>query len=192
MKSKWRPSRDGDVRMKGDGKKVKQGTVKVVGHCDGSPETELFPPYPWGTSAAGFPDPEADLSGAYPDRHPGDEGIGKGLPDVPRGGTTTTGETEETADTAEERRTTTTPVATAAEKGETAVSPGKKATGKGAATAPAGGTAETPAGGAAGAAALGKGGRVDQVQPCSAYARGQEAGNPGSGHALGRAWPRQV
>ncbi|KAJ1166120.1 hypothetical protein NDU88_006529 [Pleurodeles waltl] len=152
----------------------------------------MFPPYPWGTSAASFPDSDADLSGAYPDRHPGDEGIGKGLPNVPRGGTTTTGEVEETADTAEERRTTTTPVATAAERGETAVSPGKKAAGKEAETAPDRGIAETPGGGAAGEGALGEGGRVVQVQLCSADARGQEAGNPGSGHTLGRAWPRQI
>ncbi|KAJ1096836.1 hypothetical protein NDU88_001967 [Pleurodeles waltl] len=164
----------------------------IRGKCDGSTETKVFLPYPWGTGAVGFPDPDADLSGAYPDRPPGDEGISKGLPDVPRAETITMGEGEEMADTAEERRTTTTPVATAAEGGETSVSPGKKAAGKEAGTAPDGETAETPGGEAAGEGALREGGPGIQVQPCSADARGQEAGKPGSGHALGRAWPRQV
>ncbi|KAJ1202349.1 hypothetical protein NDU88_006149 [Pleurodeles waltl] len=78
-----------------------------------------------------------------------------------------------------------------AEGGETAVSLSKKTAGKRAPTAQDGETAETQGGEAAGEVVLGDGGQGFQVEPGSADTRGQEAGNLGSGHALGRAWAQQ-
>ncbi|KAJ1089625.1 hypothetical protein NDU88_002774 [Pleurodeles waltl] len=151
---------------------------------------EVSQPYPWCTSAASFSDPDAVLSWAYPTQHLGNEELRKGFPEVPGSGTA--GEVEERADTAEERRTTSIPVATRVEGGETVVSLWKKMAEKMEATAQDGQTAEAQEGEAAREGVLGDCGQDAQVQPGLADARGQEAGNPGSGHALGRAWPRQV
>ncbi|KAJ1089626.1 hypothetical protein NDU88_002775 [Pleurodeles waltl] len=162
----------------------------MVGPCDGSTGTEVSQPYPWGASAASFSDPDAVLSWAYTTQHPGNEVLRKGFPDVPGSGTA--GEAEERAVTAEERQTTTIPVVTMAEGVEMVVSSWKKTAEKRTATAEDGKTTEAQEGEAAREGVLGDRGQDAQVQPGLADARGQEAGNLGSGHALGRAWPRQV
>ncbi|KAJ1201715.1 hypothetical protein NDU88_005521 [Pleurodeles waltl] len=109
---------------------MKPGVVSDDWDCDGS-----IPPYPWGTSAAGFPDPDADGSGTYPELLPGDEGICKSLLDVTRERTEERGAAEETGETVVEQRTAATTGAVVAAQWETAAVPEKPPSAKEAATA---------------------------------------------------------
>ncbi|KAJ1126993.1 hypothetical protein NDU88_005399 [Pleurodeles waltl] len=144
-------------------------TAPRGGECDWSTKTGSIPLYPWGASAAGFPDPDADRSGIYPQRHPGDKWIYKSLLNVTRERTEERGAAEETGEIAVKQRTAATSAAALATQRERAAAPEKTVAAKEAATAPDAGTTATP-GGEAQEGAPGEGGQTGRVQPCSADA----------------------
>ncbi|KAJ1126997.1 hypothetical protein NDU88_005403 [Pleurodeles waltl] len=179
-------------------------TMALFGICEnvlltGRRRQGLIPPYPWGTSAAGFPDPDADRSGTYPQRHPGDNGICKSLLNVTQERTEERGAAEETGEIAVKQGMAATSVVAAAQR-ETEAAQEKNSGSKEGSNSTRQGTTAT-SGGAAREGAPGEGGRTGRVQPCSADAetrkwcpktvvssplqpmKGQEAENPGI-------WPR--
>ncbi|KAJ1136223.1 hypothetical protein NDU88_002640 [Pleurodeles waltl] len=167
---------------------------KIKRHCDGLTPSRSIPPYPWGTSTVVVPHPDADRSGTY--LHPGDVGLRKALLAIAR---ERRGEREvgnKMRDTAVPKRTAAVSVEAALQEAAAALGP--PAAAEEAEPAPDTGPTATPGGAAE------EGGRTVQqtltpgrgVQPRWYLTTTTIAGpggrkTPGSGHALGRAWPWQ-